>query len=363
MISIAKPVAGEEEAAKVREVILSGMMASGDIVHNFEETFATFCGAEYGIATTNGTTALHAALLAAGIAPGDEVIVPAFTFFASASSVSMCGAKPVFADVLPDTFNIDPKSVEQKITDKTKAVIGVHIFGQCCNAPALKNICKKHNLTFIEDSAQAHGAKWNGVRAGALGDLACFSFYPTKNMTTGEGGMIVTSDKGAADRARILCNHGQAEKYLHTMIGYNYRMTNVHAAIGLEQMKRLPGFTARRQENASILNTLIHAKGITTPYTAPEAEHVYHQYVIRIENDFPMTREELMAYLNEKGIGSAIHYPIPLHKQPVFAKENACLSLPVSEDCAARVLSLPVHPSVTADECRYIAEIINNISS
>ena len=176
MIPIAKPFASEEEAAHVRDVILSGMMASGDVVHEFEQMFAEYCGANYGVATTNGTTALHAALLAAGVKPGDEVIAPAFTFFASASSVSMCGAKPIFADILPDTYNIDPKSIEEKITDKTKAVIGVHIFGQCCNAPAIADICKKHNLTFIEDAAQAHGASWNGVKAGALGDVATFSF-------------------------------------------------------------------------------------------------------------------------------------------------------------------------------------------
>jgi len=362
MISIAKPLAGEEEAAAVRAVILSGMMASGDVVHTFEHQFAKFCGAKHGVATTNGTTALHAALLAAGVGPGDEVIVPAFTFFASASCVSMCGAVPVFADVLPDTFNIDPRSVEQKITDKTKAVIGVHIFGQCCNAPELLKICRKHDFVFIEDSAQAHAAKWNGKTSGSLGDLACFSFYPTKNMTTGEGGMILTSDQETANRAAVICNHGQSEKYLHTMIGYNYRMTNVHAAIGIEQLKRLPGFTELRQRNAKILSGSIKAKGITVPFVSPEAEHVYHQYVIRIEDDFPMSREELMKYLTEKGIGNAVHYPIPLHKQPVFAKANAGVCLPVAEDCAKRVLSLPVHPSVTIEECRYIADVLNNIS-
>ena len=361
MISIAKPLAGEEEAAAVRVVILSGMMASGDVVHTFEHQFAEFSGAKHGVATTNGTTALHAALLAADVRPGDEVIVPAFTFFASASCVSMCGAVPVFADVLPDTFNIDPHSVEQKITDKTKAVIGVHLFGQCCDATSLVQICKKHNLVLIEDSAQAHGAKWDGKTSGSLGDLACFSFYPTKNMTTGEGGMILTSDQETANRASIICNHGQSEKYLHTMIGYNYRMTNVHAAIGIEQLKRLPGFTELRQRNAKILSESITAKGITVPFVSPEAEHVYHQYVIRIEDDFPMTREELMKYLTEKGIGNAVHYPIPLHKQPVFVKTNTDLNFPVAEDCAKRVLSLPVHPSVTVEECQYIAKIINEI--
>ena len=361
MISIAKPYASEEEAAHVREVILSGMMASGDVVHEFEHEFAAYCGAEFGVATTNGTTALHAALLSAGVKPGDEVIVPAFTFFATASSVAMCFAKPVFADILPDTYNMDPKSVEEKITEKTKAVIGVHIFGQCCNAPALKEICKKHNLVFIEDAAQAHGAEWNGVRAGALGDMATFSFYPTKNMTTGEGGMIVTSSKDMADLANILINHGQTEKYLHTMLGYNYRLTNVHAAIGLEQLKRLPEFTSNRQRNAKILSENIKAKGITVPYIAPEANHVYHQYVIKIEDDCPLNRDELMKYLADNGIGSAVHYPIPLHKQPYFAEENKDVVLPVAEDCAKRVLSLPVHPAVTEEECRYIADVLNKI--
>ncbi|MBE6069922.1 MAG: DegT/DnrJ/EryC1/StrS family aminotransferase [Clostridium lundense] len=361
MIPVAKPFASEEEAVHVRDVILSGMMASGDVVHEFEQKFAEYCGANFGVATTNGTTALHAALLAAGVKPGDEVIVPAFTFFASASSVSMCGAKPVFADIHPDTYNIDPKSIEEKITDKTKAVIGVHIFGQCCDAPAVAEICKKHNLAFIEDSAQAHGASWNGVKAGALGDMATFSFYPTKNMTTGEGGMVVTNDKALADVTRVLCNHGQTEKYLHTMLGYNYRMTNVHAAIGLEQLKRVDGFTSARQRNAKILSEGITAEDLTVPYVAPEAVHVYHQYVLRVEDSFPMTRDELMQYLADKGIGSAVHYPIPLHKQPYYADENKDVVLPVAEDAAKRVLSLPVHPAVTEEECRYIVDVINNI--
>ena len=361
MIPIAKPFASEEEAAHVRDVILSGMMASGDVVHEFEHKFVEYCGAGYGVATTNGTTALHAALLSAGVKPGDEVIVPAFTFFASASSVAMCGAKPVFADILPDTFNIDSKSIESKITDKTKAVIGVHIFGQCCNVSAISAICNKNNLIFIEDAAQAHGAEWNHKRAGSLGDIACFSFYPTKNMTTGEGGMIVTNTKEYADTARVICNHGQTEKYLHTMLGYNYRMTNVHAAIGLEQLKRVDGFTAARQRNAKILSNGIKADGVKVPYITSEAVPVYHQYVLKIEDDCSMTRDELMKYLEANGIGSAVHYPIPLHKQPYFADENKDVSLPVAEDCAKRVVSLPVHPAVTEDECKYIVDVINKI--
>lgn len=360
-ISIAKPLAYEEEADAVRAVILSGMMASGDVVHEFEHKFAEFCGAKYGVATTNGTTALHAALVACGVEAGDEVIVPAFTFFASASSVCMCNAKPVFADVLPDTYNIDPKSIEDKITDKTKAVIGVHIFGQCCNADEIAKICEKNELKFIEDAAQAHGAKRNGVCSGNLGDAATFSFYPTKNMTTGEGGMVVTNDEKTADTARVFCNHGQTEKYLHTMLGYNYRMTNVHAAIGLEQLKRVEGFTDLRRRNAEILSSSIKAKGVVTPFVSPESYHVYHQYVIKLTDEFSMTRDEFMAYLSKNGIGSAVHYPIPLHKQPFFASENKDVCLPVAEDCANRVLSLPVHPSVTPEECKYIADVINSI--
>jgi len=361
MILIAKPFASEEEAIRVRDVILSGMMASGDVVHEFEHKFAEYCGVTHSVATTNGTTALHAALLSIGIKPGDEVIVPAFTFFASASSVAMCRAKPVFADILPDTFNVDPKSIEAKITDKTKAVIGVHIFGQCCNATAISQICKKNNLIFIEDAAQAHGAEWNHKRAGSLGDIACFSFYPTKNMTTGEGGMIVTNNNDYADTARVICNHGQTEKYLHTMLGYNYRMTNVHAAIGLEQLKRVNGFTATRQRNATLLSDGIKADGVKVPYVADEAVSVYHQYVLKIEDNCSMTRDELMKYLEVHGIGSAIHYPIPLHKQPYFVSENKDVSLPVAEDVAKRVLSIPVHPAVTEEECKYIADVINKI--
>ncbi|WP_042705930.1 DegT/DnrJ/EryC1/StrS family aminotransferase [Methanomicrobium mobile] len=361
MIPIAKPYASEEEATHVREVILSGMMAAGDIVHEFEQKFVDFCGAKYGVATTNGTSALHAAVLASGISKGDEVIVPAFTFYASASCVSMCGATPVFADILPDTYNLDPKSVENKITDKTKAIIGVHLFGQCCNVTELSRIAKNNDITFIEDAAQAHGAEWKGVRSGCLGDMATFSFYPTKNMTTGEGGMIVTNDYSKSELARVICNHGQTEKYRHTMLGYNYRMTNINAAIGLEQLKRIEKFTEMRIRNAKILSETIQTKGITVPFVSPKAKHVYHQYVIRVEDDFPMTRDELMSYLASKGIGSAVHYPIPLHKQPYFAENNANTQLPVSEDCAKRVLSIPVHPAVTEDECLYIADTLNSI--
>jgi len=359
-IPIAHPLLGAEEADAVAAVLASGMIAQGSRTALFEERFAAYCGVGHAVAANNGTAALHAALLAAGVGPGDEVIVPAFTFFATASSVSMCGATPVFADVDPDRFTIDPASVIDRITPRTKAVIGVHLYGQSCDAGALREICDDRRLVFIEDAAQAHGAEYHGQRTGSLGDLACFSFYATKNMATGEGGMVTTSSDDYDARLRRVINHGQADKYLHTELGYNYRLTDIAAAIGLVQLSKLDGFNRRRQETAAYYDSHIRAPGILTPPVAAGMTHVYHQYVLRVTGDAPLSRDGLMAYLREKGIGTAIHYPVPLNRQPVFAdlKTAAC---PVAERLATSVFSIPVHPAVTDEERAYICDTINGV--
>jgi len=235
---------------------MSGMLASGPKVTAFEQAFASLCRTSHAVAVSNGTTALHASLLAAGVGPGDEVIVPAFSFFATASSVSMCGATPVFCDIDERTFNIDPARIGDLVTPKTKAVIGVHLFGQPFDVPAVQQVCKSHNLALIEDAAQAHGALLHGEPVGGFGNYGCFSFYATKNLITGEGGMVTTNDKSAMERLRIIINHGQSEKYLHTRLGYNYRMTDIAAAIGLVQLKKLDKFNARRRKNAEYLSSL-----------------------------------------------------------------------------------------------------------
>ena len=357
MIPIASPRLGDEEISAAAEVMRSGMLAQGKITAAFEKDFASFCGASEGVAVNSGTAALHTALAGLGIGPGDEVIVPDFTFIATATTVSMCGAKPVMADVDPDYYTIDTKSLSSLVTDRTKAVIGVHLYGQPFDVDAVSEICDEHDLFLVEDCAQAHGATWHGRSVGSFGDAGCFSFYPTKNMTTGEGGMVTTSDSALATRMREFMNHGQSRKYLHTGPGYNYRMTDIAASIGRVQLGKLPLMNRRRQENASCLSRLIDVEGIRTPVVRENCGHVFHQYVLRLEN---MNREDLMAYLKEHEIGSAVHYPIPLHKQPVFSdQESLC---PVSEKLSATVLSLPVHPGVSEADCRYIAETINEVA-
>ena len=292
-IPVARPVIGPDEVATVSDVLMSGMLAQGEKVAEFEQKFAAYCGTAHAVAVNNGTAALHAALLAAGIGPGDEVIVPAFSFIATATTVSMCGAKPVFADVDEQTFNIRPEQVSERITPKTKAVIGVHLFGQPFDVGPVQEICEAHSLQLIEDAAQAHGALYHGVKVGNFGRFGCFSFYATKNMITGEGGMVTTSDKPLTDRLRLIINHGQSEKYLHTVLGYNYRMTDIAAAIGIVQLKKLDKFNLRRRKNAEYYEANLSAKGLIRPKVADGVQHVYHQYVIRLTDEFPLSRTAL----------------------------------------------------------------------
>lgn len=361
-IPIARPAIGQDEISAVTAVLESGMIAAGERVTEFEQKFADYCGTSYAVAVNNGTSALHAALLAAGIGPGDEVIVPSFSFFATASTVSMCGAVPVFADVDEQTFNITPAQIEEKITPKTRAVVGVHLFGQPFDVRKVKEVCEHHNLTLIEDAAQAHGALCNGEKAGSFGLLGCFSFYATKNMTTGEGGMVTTNDKACADRLRLIISHGQSEKYQHTRLGYNYRMTDMAAALGIVQLKKLDKFNLRRRKNAEYYSASLKANGVITPVTAPGMQHVWHQYVIRITDDFPIPRLGLIRLLASKGIGTAVHYPTPIHRQPLYYQDADPDPCPVSTRLASTVLSLPVHPMLDLKEIGSICDIINGVS-
>jgi len=358
-IPIAKPIIGSEEIDAAGEVLKSGMLVQGESVRKFEEAFSRYIGAKSAIAVSNGTIALDLALKALGIRPDDEVISPAFTFIATANSILYQGSKPVFADVDEKTFNIDPDDLLEKITPKTRAVIGVHLYGQPFDLKAVSQICEDHHLTLIEDCAQAHGAEFEGKKVGSFG-IGCFSFYPTKNMTTGEGGLITTPDEGMAAKLRLLRNHGDTGKYNHISLGYNYRMTNLQGAIGLIQLRSLDNFNSRRIRNAEFLNAHLKIKGITTPYKAKNVKHVYNQYVIRIEDDFPASREKLMEFLQAKGIGSAVHYPKPVYEQPLYRElgygKERC---PISEDVSRRVLSLPVHPSLKQEDLEYIVETVN----
>ena len=358
MIPIAKPLVREEEKEAILQVLESGMLAQGQKVEEFEQAFAEFVGVKHAIATCNGTTSLHTALLAHGIKEGDEVITSPFTFIASSNAIRMVGAIPVFVDIDERTFNIDVNLIETAITPKTKAIMPIHIFGKSCEMDPIIKIAEKHNLTIIEDACQAHGATYKGKKVGSFG-TGCFSFYPTKNMTTGEGGIITTNDDEIAARARKIINHGSEKRYHHVSLGYNYRMTNIAAALGLEQLKKLDHFNQRRKRNAtSLTENLSSTPGIILPEI--EEGHVFHQYAIRITPEFHKKRDEVAMFLKDNGIGNSIFYPIPIHKQLAYPKYNS-INLPVAEKITKQVLSLPVHPSVTEKDLETIKEAFENL--
>ena len=296
MIPVAKPLIGAEEQASVAEVLASGMLAQGSKVRRFEEQFAEWCGVHHAVAVSSGTAALHLALLAMGVGRGDEVITSPFSFVASANCALFVDAKPVFADIEADTYCIDAAEVRRRITPQTKALIVVHLYGQPCNMDEVAEIVREHGLLLIEDACQAHGAEWHGRKVGGAG-VGCFSFYPTKNMTTGEGGMITTDDAEIARDARLLREHGAAVRYVHEKLGYNQRMTDIQAAIGIVQLGRLEGWNQRRQQNAAYLTERLSAvPGVTPPAVRPGATHVFHQYTVRAQD-----RGALAAGLQARG--------------------------------------------------------------
>ncbi|HUW95653.1 MAG TPA: DegT/DnrJ/EryC1/StrS family aminotransferase [Anaerolineae bacterium] len=348
MIPISKPLIGKEEIEAVIGVLESGQLAQGPRVLEFEEHFAAFCGVRHAIATSSGTTALVAALLAHGIGPGDEVITTPFTFVASANSILATGAKPVFADIDEGSYNIDPDLVAAKITSRTKAILPVHLYGYPCDMDAIMQIAESHGLAVIEDACQAHGAAIRGQKVGSFG-TGCFSFYPSKNMTTAEGGMITTDDAEIAERSRLIRNHGQSETYHHVAPGYNFRMTELQAALGLVQLDKLPDWTRKRIENASYLSERL--SNVATPQVSEGYLHVYHQYTVRLERDRAGALERLAA----AGIGARVYYPLPVHQQPFYRRLGFEDSLPVAERMSQEVLSLPVHPSLTEEDLDRIA--------
>jgi len=367
MISIARPLLGREEEAAVLRVLASGQLAQGEYVAAFERRFAEVCHVREAVAVASGTSALHLALLAHGIGRGDEVITTAFSFAATANAILLVGATPVFVDIEPDTYTMDPAMVEAALTPQTKAILPVHLYGHPCEMPRLASLAEAHHLAIIEDACQAHAAKIDGKPVGSFG-TGCFSFYATKNITTGEGGMVTTDDADIADRVRLLRSHGQKERYHHVTLGYNMRMTEIQGALGLVQLEKLERFTEQRIANAAFLSE--HLSGVVqTPMTRPGYRHVYHQYTIRIPTD----RDEWMMRLRSRGIGTAVHYPLPIHQQPFYreqidkfklsgapemigAKRTAGdVRLPVTEIAAEQVLSLPVHPALTTEDLTTIA--------
>ena len=359
-IPIAKPVLGREEEEAVRKVLQSGILTQGEKVKSFEEAFANYIGVDHAVAVTNGTIALDVALKVLKLGLGDEVIIPAFSFIATGNCVLFQGAKPVFADIDQRSFNIDPSDVNEKITAKTKAIIPVHMFGQPAKMEELKEIAQDHGIFLVEDAAQAHGAEYRGQKVGGIGNIGCFSFYATKNMTTGEGGMIMTNNGEFARRARLLRDHGQTEKYHHIVLGYNYRMTELSAAVGLVQLKKLDELNEKRIKNAKMLNEGIEKiRSLTPPYVEKYAKHVFYQYVVKVEEDYPLERNELADHLEKMGIGVAVHYPTPIYRQPLYHELGYDKMIcPMAEESCKRVLSLPVHPSVNEEDIQFILDIL-----
>ncbi len=360
MIPIAKPNFGEEEKRAVLEVLESGILAQGPRVKAFEQAFAAYVGRKHGVAVVNGTAALHVAMLGLGIGKGHEVLVPPLTFFACAATVIHCGARVRFADVEESTYNLDPAKAMRAVTSKTRAVMPVHLFGQTATMGPIRELAAERNLLVIEDACQAHGAEYGGKRAGNLGDIACFSFYPTKNMTTTEGGMIVTDDDVVAERCRMLRDQGQSAKYVHDVLGFNLRMTEVCAAIGLVQLRRLDEFVRRRRETAKFLSEHFQdLKGLVPPVEGPDRVHAFYQYVVRITPRFPRSRDDFVKFLNDQGVGSRPSYPMPLYAQKALAgqKHRRCR---IAERVIPQLLELPVHPLVSDEDRERIAAAVDD---
>jgi perosamine synthetase len=352
VIPIARPQMGAEEKELVWSAMEAGALAQGPRVAELEQRFAEFIGVAQAVATSSGTTALHLALLGCGIGPGDEVVTVPFTFIASANSILFTGARPVFVDIAPDSYTIDVALIEAAITPRTRAIMPVSLYGNPAEMNAIAEIAERRGLAIVEDAAQAHGAAIGGRLSGSWG-AGCFSFYPTKNMTTGEGGMVTTDDLDLADRLRLLREHGMKVRYHHEVLGYNFRMTDLHASIGLAQLTKLPAYNERRIAIATRYSAAL--EGVITPTVRPATRHVFHQYTIRVHR-----RDEFAERLRELGVGSAIYYPVPVHRQkPFLALGYGDQRFPVTEQLTGEVLSIPVHPSLADEEVKTVIAAVN----
>ncbi|MCZ6515647.1 MAG: DegT/DnrJ/EryC1/StrS family aminotransferase [Acidobacteria bacterium] len=360
-ITMGSPSIAAEDLERVSEVLRSGRLREGPLCREFEEAFAAKVGARFAVSVNSGTAALHLAYLslleATDARGGDEVLVPSFTFIATASMVVAAGARPLFCDVDPKTFTLDGADAERRITPKTKLIAGVHLFGNSCDVSGYQALAERRGLRIVWDAAQAQGTRFEGNDVGGFPDAVCFSFYPSKNMTTGEGGMIATSDAALYEKCLRLRNHGQGDEYIFPELGFNYRMTDIQAALGLGQLKRLDEFLRRRRENAEFLSSrLKEVDGLTVPYVSEGVEHSYNQFSVLLTGDSPeKQRTALRRKLQEAGVPTAVYYPSPLHVQPAFAPKPAD-PLPVSEDLAGRILSLPVHPQLTKEQLEKVVE-------
>lgn len=353
-IPISFPFIGEEEKNAVLEVLASGQLAQGKYVAEFEKKFADWVGVRHAVALSSGTAALHMAMLVHGFGPGDEIITSPYSFIASANCIVYVGARPVFADIEPAYFTLDPVEVERKITPITRAILAVHLYGQPCNMDALASIAERYNIFLIEDACQAHGAMFGGKKVGSWG-TACFSFYATKNMTTGEGGMLTTNQSKVAEMARMWRDHGSPQRYVHEMLGYNLRMTEMQAALGLAQLAKIERLNGARRANAAYLSEHLRGTpGLTLPSVRPNAHHVYHQYTLRVQE-----RDALANRLKDNSIGYGLYYPLPIHHQPIYRQMGyGNESLPNAEAACREVLSLPVHPSLSRAAFEKIVQVV-----
>jgi len=354
----AKPIIGEEEREAVDRVLRSGMVAQGPEVAAFEQEFsAHFVPGRPSVAVNSGTAGLHLGLLAAGVGAGDEVIVPSFTFAATGNSVALTGATPVFVDIEPETFTLDPEAVAAAITPKTKGILPVHLYGHPARMRELEALAAERGVALYEDAAQAHGASLDGRPVGSFGEFAMFSLYPTKNMTSGEGGMVTTATDEIARQVKLLRNQGMERQYENEVIGFNARMTDLHAAIGRVQLTKVDAWTKTRQQNAAFLDA--NLTGVVVPVVADGAVHVYHQYTIRVPED----RDGFVAALkSEHNVGAGVYYPIPNHRLPSLAHFAPGLDLPETERAAREVASLPVHPSLSQDDLERIVAAVNTVA-
>ena len=354
----AKPIIGDEEREAVDRVLRSGMVAQGPEVAAFEAEFAEhFVQGRPSVAVNSGTAGLHLGLLAAGVGVGDEVIVPSFTFAATGNSVALTGGTPVFVDIEPETFSLDPAAVAAAITPKTKGILPVHLYGHPARMRELEALAAERGVALYEDAAQAHGASLDGRPVGTFGQFAMFSLYPTKNMTSGEGGMVTAENAEIARMLKLLRNQGMERQYENEIVGFNARMTDIHAAIGRVQLTKVDAWTAQRQANAAFLDAEL--RGVVTPPVAEGAVHVYHQYTIRVPED----RDGFVAALKaEYNVGSGVYYPIPNHRLPSLAPYAPGLDLPETERAAREVVSLPVHPSLSQGDLDRIVTAVNAVA-
>jgi len=356
-VNIVKLTLPDEVLQEVKDVLKSGMWAGGKPVASLEKEFSDYCGVKYCKAVNNGTAALMSIFGTLGLKPGDEVIIPSFSFIATANCLIPFGLKPVFADIDPQTYTLDPESVREKISPKTKAIMPVHLYGLCADMDAFSKIAAEHNLFLVDDACQAHGAEYKGKKAGSLGIASGFSLYPTKNMFCGgEGGLVTTNDETLYGKISRFINHGQSQKYIHTEIGYNFRMNAVSGVVARYSLKMLDLNNQKRVKNAELYNDLLSKiNQVETPICPKGFSHVYHQYTIRCKK-----RDKLAEFLHQSDIGFGIHYKIPIHKQQFYKNLGYDIILPETEKASSEVISLPIHPMLTEEEIHYVASKIKD---